>query len=131
MEIKLQAKYGANSVQSRKEMGTFCDAFGVTKIEAPSAVHKRVQKKVNKTCPYRRPPPLPPPKPYKKKFGPKTTPKGKGKTPIKKNKIVCYKCGKVGNKAFQCKTEQNINEFFFWRTRTLEKTLGFINKRIF
>ena len=65
-------------------MGTFYNAFGITKIEAPSVVRKKVQKKVNKSHPYKRPPP-PPPKQYKKKFDPKPGPKGKGKTPIKKN----------------------------------------------
>ena len=29
-KIKLQAKDGANKAQSRKEMRTFCDAFGIT-----------------------------------------------------------------------------------------------------
>jgi len=41
-EIKLQSKYGSKRTQSRKEMGTFCEAFGVTKIEAPSTVQKRI-----------------------------------------------------------------------------------------
>jgi len=44
-EIKLQSKYGSERAQSRKEMGTFCEAFGVTKIEAPSAVRNRINKK--------------------------------------------------------------------------------------
>jgi len=52
-EIKLQSKYGSERAQSRKDMGTFCEAFGVTKIEAPSAVHKRINKKRAQT---KRPP---------------------------------------------------------------------------
>jgi len=27
-------------------MGNFCEAFGVTKIEAPSTVRKRIKKKI-------------------------------------------------------------------------------------
>jgi len=44
-EIKLQSKYGSERAQSRKEMGNFYEAFGVTKIEAPSAVRKHFNKK--------------------------------------------------------------------------------------
>jgi len=36
----------------------------------------------------------------------------KKKTSKPKRPIVCYKCGKTGHKAFQCKTEQKINELF-------------------
>jgi len=44
-KIKLQSKYGSERAQSRKEMGNFCEAFGVTKIEAPSTIRKRINKK--------------------------------------------------------------------------------------
>jgi len=39
-EIKIQSKYGSEKAQSRREMGTFCEAFGITKIEAPSTACK-------------------------------------------------------------------------------------------
>ena len=35
-KIRIQSKYGLEKAQSRKEMGTFIEAFGITKIEAPS-----------------------------------------------------------------------------------------------
>jgi len=44
-EIKLQSEYGSERAQSLKEMGNFYKAFGVTKIEAPSTVRKRLNKK--------------------------------------------------------------------------------------
>ena len=44
-EIKLQSIYGSERAKARKERGTFCEAFGFAKIEAPYAVRKRIQKK--------------------------------------------------------------------------------------
>jgi len=106
-EIKLQSKYGAEKAQSRKEMDNFCEAFGVTKIEAPSTVRKRINKKrAQPKRTYK-------PKPFVQKTPPKAKPSTKGKTPKKQKKpIMCYKCGKTGHKSFQCKTEQKINELF-------------------
>ena len=36
-ELKFQAKYG----NKRKEMGSFCEAFGITGIRAPSTEKRR------------------------------------------------------------------------------------------
>jgi len=47
-ELKIQAKYGSEKAQSGKEVGTFYEAFGVTKIEAPSLKAKRAMKAVDK-----------------------------------------------------------------------------------
>jgi len=106
-EIKLQSKYESERAQSQKEMGNFCEAFGVTKIEAPSIVCKRINKKRAQPKRFSRP------KPFVKKPPIESKPRPKGK-PAKKQKkpIVCYKCGKTGHKSFQCKTEQKINELF-------------------
>ena len=81
-------------------MGNFCEAFGVTKIEAPSRVCKRINKK--RTQPKR----SARPKPFVKRPPTEAKPRPKGK-PTKKQKkpVVCYKCGKTGHKSFQCKTE--------------------------
>jgi len=90
-------------------MGSFCEAFGITKIVAPSAACKKTLKR--KAQPkFKRP--LSQPKPFVKKEQPKLAPKKKPHPAKKKKPIVCYKCGKVGHKAFQCKTEQKINELF-------------------
>jgi len=106
-EIKLQSKYGSKRAQSHKEMGTFCEAFGVTKIEAPSAVCKCINKK--RAQPKR----SVKPKPFVKKPQFENKPNLKKKTTKKPKKpIVCYKCRKTGHKSFQCKTEQKINESF-------------------
>ena len=43
-KLKLDAKYGSKTAQSRREMRTFCEAFGITKIEAPFTKTKRVKK---------------------------------------------------------------------------------------
>jgi len=109
-EIKIQSKYGSEKAQSRKEMGTFCEAFGITKIEAPSTSRKRLQKR--KPKPTFKRPPFQRPKPIVKKEQPKPTPKRKQASKPKKKHVVCYKCGKIGHKAFQCKTKQKINELF-------------------
>ena len=77
-------------------MGTFCEVFGITKIEAPSMAHKRIQKKRAQPK-FKRQPKQP--KPFIKKEQPKPTPKRKYLNKKKKT-IVCYKCGKIGHKAF-------------------------------
>jgi len=90
-------------------MGTFCEAFGVTKIEAPYAVRRKVQKK-RAQAKIRKPHP----KIFVKKEQTPYKSSPKKRSPKKQKKpIVCYKCGKTGHKAFQCKTEQKINELFF------------------
>ena len=85
-------------------MGNFCEAFGVTKIEAPSTVRKRINKK---RAQLKRPSW---PKPFVKRSQPESKPNPKRK-PTKKQKkpVVCYKCGKTDHKSFQCKTEQTID----------------------
>jgi len=44
-ELKLQAKYGADKGTSRKEVGNFCEAFGVAIIQAPSTKRKKIAKR--------------------------------------------------------------------------------------
>ena len=115
---------GSEKAQSHKEMGTFCEAFGITKIEAPFTARKRIQKKRAK--PSLRLPPRQP-KPFVKREHPKSTPKRKQL--IKKKKpIVYYKCGKTGHKAFQCKTEQKINELFSGDPKLKQKLLTLLTK---
>jgi len=89
-------------------MGMFREAFGITKIEAPSTAYKKAHKRQPKPKPK-----VPPkqPKPFVTKDQPKPSPKKK--RVIKRGKSdVCYKCGKPGHRAFQCKTKQKINELF-------------------
>ena len=103
-------------------MGTFCEAFGITKIVAPSTARRKAQKK-------QKPKPRQPfrqPKPFIKKET-KPTPKKK-KTTKPKRPIVCYKCGKTGHKAFQCKTEQKINELFSGDPELKQKLLALLIK---
>ena len=40
--------------------------------------------------------------------------------------IGCYKCGKPGHKAFQCKTEKWINELFAYQPELKKKLLAVI-----
>ena len=126
-EINIQSKYGSEKAQSRKEMGTFCKAFGITKIEAPSTTRKRLQKRRPKPN-FRRPIPKQP-KPFVKKDHPKHVPKKK-QTSKKKKPVVCYKCGKVGHKAFQCKTEQKINELFSDDPELQKKLLALLTTNV-
>ena len=107
-ELKLQAKYGADKAHVRTEMGNFCEAFGIEKIEAPSKRKKRIIKRKGPAKrPFR-------PRPVAKPSPPAAKPRPKGKAPKKQSKkpIVCFKCGKPGHKSFQCKMEQKINELF-------------------
>ena len=73
-KIKIQSKYGSERAQSRKEMDTFCEAFGLTKIEAPSTARKRIQKKRAQPK-FKRPPKQP--KPFSQKGAIQTCTKGK------------------------------------------------------
>jgi len=103
-------------------MGTFCEAFGITKIVAPCTARRKAQKK-------QKPKPRQPfrqPKPFIKKET-KPTPKKK-KTTKPKRPIVCYKCGKTGHKAFQFKTEQKINELFSGDAELKQKLLALLIK---
>ena len=86
-ELKFQAKYG----NKRKEMGSFCEAFGITGIRAPSTEKKYKQKMI----------------PYKK-YKPKKYkhPKGHSNEDYYQSKrITCYKCGKSGHIASKCKSK--------------------------
>ena len=76
-------------------MSNSYEAFGVTKIEAPSTMHKRINKKrAQPKKPSR-------PKPFVKRSPLETKPRPKGKTPKKQKKpSVCYKFGKTGHKSF-------------------------------
>jgi len=42
---------------------------------------------------------------------------------------VCYKCGKIGHKFFQCKTEQEINELFSEEPELQKKLLSLIQDK--
>jgi len=42
--------------------------------------------------------------------------------------VVCYKCGKPGHKAFQCKTEQKINELFSGDPDLKQKLLALLTQ---
>ena len=121
-ELKLQSKYGSERAQSRKEMGTFCEAFGITKIEAPSTARRKAHKRLNKS---KQKPPVRQPKPFHKR---ETKPiKAQQRKPNKTKKpIVCYKCGKTGHKAIQCKTEQKIHELFSEDPKLKQKLLSLL-----
>ena len=105
-------------------MDTFCEAFGITKIKAPSTACKWTQKKRAQPK-FKRQPKQP--KPFIKKEQPKPTPKKK-QLNKKKKTIVCYKCGKIGHKAFQYKTKQKINELFFGEPELQKKLLALLTK---
>jgi len=104
----IDGKSECEILNTSQEMGNFCEAFGVAKIQAPSTKRKKIAK--------RKGPPRRPfrPKTIAKPNPPSTTkPKNTQKGPKKQKKpIVCYKCGKTERKSFQCKKEQKINELF-------------------
>ncbi|KAK9667830.1 hypothetical protein RND81_13G013800 [Saponaria officinalis] len=47
-ELKIQSKYNSEKRQSRRELGCFCEAFGLEKVQAPSSKHKRQIKNFQK-----------------------------------------------------------------------------------
>jgi len=62
-------------------MGTFCEAFGITKIEAPSIARKRIRKKRTQAK-FKRPPRKP--KPFVKNSSPSLHPKRNNPTKRKR-----------------------------------------------
>ena len=101
----------------------FCEAFGITKIEAPSTARKKAQKGQSRPKPK-----VPPqqPKSFVTKEQPKPNPK---KTVVKKGKpVICYKCGKPDHRAFQCKAEQKINELFSGDLDLKQKLLALLTQ---
>ena len=126
-ELKLQAKYGDKS-NTRTEMGNFCEAFGIGKIEAPSTTRKRIIKKGPPSRPFR---PRPKATPKQTPAKPKPKPKGKRPTKTAKKPIICYKCGKPGHRSFQCKTEQKINEIFAEDSQMKAKLLSILIQHSF
>ena len=98
-------------------MGTFSEAFGITKIEAPSSKAKRAKKAANKRFKGSTKPPNNSPPVFN------SEPTSSKKKKVKKKLVVCYKCAKPGYKAFQCKTEQRINELFAYQPELQKKLL--------
>ncbi|KAK9713130.1 hypothetical protein RND81_06G005100 [Saponaria officinalis] len=47
-ELKIQSKYSSEKRQSRRELGCFCEAFGLEKVQAPSSKHKKQIKKFSR-----------------------------------------------------------------------------------
>ena len=91
-ELKFQAKYG----NKRKEMGSFCEAFGITGIRAPST-EKRCQQKMITDKKF---------KLRKHKYF-KYPQKRSNEDYYQSKKITCYKCGKPGHIASKCKSKEN------------------------
>ena len=79
-------------------MGSFCEAFGITGIRAPSTEKKHKQKMI----PYKKHRP--------KKY--KHSQKHSNEDYYQSKRITCYKCGKPGHIAIKCKSKEKnkINE---------------------
>ena len=106
-ELKLQAKYTSEKKQSRKEIGCFCEAFGMEAIRAPST-KKKIKKQFSKFSKDKNKNSYP--SYYRKKRGKKNF--GNFRKSNKAFKIFCYSCGKPGHKANACTTKKKIQELF-------------------
>ena len=100
-------------------MGNFCEAFGLTSIEAPSSKAKRIQKKSATQI-------KKPSRPnYSKPVLPKKVPPNKKKQPFK-TPVTYFKCGNQGHKATECKVEQKANELFIDKPKLRDKVLAIL-----
>ncbi|KAI5677859.1 hypothetical protein M9H77_08809 [Catharanthus roseus] len=96
-ELKFQAKYGSE----RHELGSFCEAFGIKGIQAPSAQLKRHSRPSQPRYSRRRS--------YSRRYKPSNDFYKNPKKHYSK-KITCFKCGKPGHKANVCRSNKKINE---------------------
>ena len=96
------------------------EAFGITKVEAPSSNAKRGKKVIHQN--FKRPtkPPNNSPAAYNSK------PTSSKKKNAKKKPVVCCRCGKPGHKAFHCKTEQKTNELLAYQPELQKKLLAIL-----
>ena len=97
-ELKLQAKYGADKAHARNEMGNFCKAFGIEKIEAPSTKRKRIIKKGPPKRPFK-----PRPKPTSSPIPTKATPTAKLQRKPPKNPLPITNVANLDIKHFNVK----------------------------
>ena len=110
-ELKMQQKYGSQ----KQEVGSFCEAFGIQGIRSPSALKRKSYKKSDYIKKGRRQPSRISNEPYYKKF----------KKRFQNNRnITCWKCGRLGHKANNCKVKQKINEIFSDNSELKEKILA-------
>ena len=98
-ELKLQARYSTDKATKQKELGSFCKAFWLSKLEAPS-VKKRRKTQITKKKQYNQRNSN-----YQKLSSKKATPKKKID-----NTNTCYKWGKLGHYAKNCKVKKKLNE---------------------
>lgn len=89
--------------ETGKELGSFCEAFGLCKIEAPYTSRRKSQKASSSNS-----------NPYKRssRNKPSHNPDNTSKNQNSMNHIVCYKCGRIGHKANQCYNKEKVNELF-------------------
>nr|KYP33152.1 hypothetical protein KK1_046019 [Cajanus cajan] len=116
-DFKLQNKLKKEVVTNKREIGIFCEQYGVEPIRAPSAIKRKAQRKSFVSQ-----------KPYQKSFNnykkpyKKFTKKNKNysnffyktntssKPKTNKKNVTCWKCGRTGHFANKCRVQQKINE---------------------
>jgi len=112
-DFKLQNKLRKEGMINKKEIGSFCQQYGMEPLRAPSTKKKKIIRSQDKQRkpPYR--------KSYKKNYKnynktpvqkQEEYPKRKSKyKPSKNKRNSCWKCGKTGHYANNCKVIKKIN----------------------